>query len=120
MRPTLEQVFGFGTQYTDGTTAPGLPGIFIPESALVPEGGLQGAPDVDAQKLFLIICQKAGVTLNEANRNNNAQDIRVTFTYGSWDAIIDPPGSETVYRRDVFSLIAYQTIAYTQFDPNDV
>jgi hypothetical protein len=120
MRPNLEQVFGFGTVYTDGTTATGQTGIFIPESALVPEGGFPGGPDVDAQQLFLLICLKAGLTLNEANRNNDPENIRVTHTYGSWDAIIDPPGSQTVFRRDVFSLIAYQAIAYTQFDPTEV
>lgn len=120
MRPNFEQVFGFGSGYIDGQTAPGQTGIFIPESALVPEGGFNAGSNIDAQVWYMLLAGKASQTLNEANRNNAAEDIRVTITYGSYDAIIDPPGSQTVYRRDVYSLIAYQSQNFAPFDPNDV
>lgn len=120
MRPTFDTVYGFGSGYIDGVTAPGVAGIFIPENALVPEGGFLQGPNIDAQTFLWLLIQKAAQTLNEANRNNDPLNIRSTLTYGSFDAIIDPPGSENVYRRDVWSAIAYQTQVFTPFDPNAV
>ncbi len=120
MRPTFDDVYGFGSGYTDGTTAPGVPGVFIPESALAPEGGFLQGSNIDAQVWWFLLVQKVSQTLNEANRNNDMTGIRTTVTYGSQDSIIDPPGSESLYRRDVWSIIAYQQLTYTQFDPNDV
>jgi hypothetical protein len=120
MRPSFNDVYGFGSGYIDGTTAPGVAGVFIPENALVPEGGFLEGPDIDPQVWMFLLIQKAGQTLNEANRNNQPADVRSTITYGSFDAIIDPPGSESVYRRDVWSVIAYQEQQFTPFDPNDV
>lgn len=120
MRPTFDDVYGFGSGYTDGTTAPGVSGVFIPESALAPEGGFLQGSNIDAQVWWFLLVQKVSQALNEANRNNDTAGIRTTVTYGSYDSIIDPPGSENEYRRDVWSIIAYQPRVYTQFDPNAV
>lgn len=119
-RPNFDQVFGFGSGYIDGVTAPGQAGIFIPENAIAPEGGFTTGANIDAQVFLILLNQFASQTLNEANRNNAPQDIRSTITYGSYDGIIDPPGSETVYRRDVWSLITYQPQIFAPFDPYDV
>jgi hypothetical protein len=118
MRPNFDQVYGFGSGYIDGLTAPGQSGIFIPESALAPEGGFAQGANIDAQTFFWLLFLKASQTLNEANRNNDSANIKTTLTYGSYDSIIDPPGSQSVYRRDVFSAIAYQNQVYSNFNPN--
>lgn len=120
MRPSFSDVFGTGSGYINGQSAPGQTGIFIPESALIPEGGFDDGFNIDAQQWFWLLFLKASQTLNEANRNNDVSGIVTTLTYGSYDAIIDPPGSQSVYRRDVFSAIAYKPQTYSDFNPQDV
>jgi hypothetical protein len=120
MRPNFETIFGFGAAYLDTGATIDQPGIFIPEFAVAPEGGFEDGTAIDAQQWFWLLFLKASQTLNEANRNNDVAGIVTTLTYGSYDAIIDPPGSTNVYRRDVFSAIAYAQQAYSAFDPQSV
>lgn len=119
-RPDFETVYGFGSGYIATGTAVPEPGIFIPEAALKPEGGFQNGSGIDAQQWFWLLVTQAARTLNEANRNNDVDGIPTTITYGSYDAIIDPPGSTTVYRRDVFSLIGYTEQVYSAFKPESI
>lgn len=120
MRPSVQDVFGFNAQWVSEGQALIGNGLYIPETSLYPEGGYPGNLPADPQKLFMALVLRASRTLNEANRNNNSSGIVTTITYGEYDNIIDPPGSTNVFRRDVFSLIAYQPQSYAQFDPNAV
>lgn len=119
-RPTIQEVYGFNAAWVTAAEPSTGNGLFIAESDLYPEGGYPDALPPDAQKLFWAIVLKVAQRLNEANRNNDTAGIKTTVTYGEYDNIIDPPGSTNVFRRDVFSLIAYQAQQYTPFDPNAV
>lgn len=120
MRPSFEQVYGFQSGWVTSANPPTGNGLFISESDLYPEGGVPGNDGPDAQKVFWQVVLNAARTLNEANRNNDTDGIKTTITYGEYDSIIDPPGSTNVFRRDVFSLIAYQNQQYTGFSPGSV
>ena len=119
-RPEIPDLFGFGSGHIDAATTVQEDGVFIPYSAMFPEGGWPGNIPPDGQQYFLALCQQAFTTLNESNRNNDRQSILVTGTYGEYDSIIDPPGSNEVYRRDVFSIVVYQPQQYENFDIFDV
>jgi hypothetical protein len=120
MRPDFQQVYGFNSGWVLQGAQTNSAGLFISEGDLYPEGGVPGNNGPDAQKVFWALVLKVARTLNEANRNNDTAGIVTTVTYGEYDNIIDPPGSTNVFRRDVFSLIAYQAQAYTPFSPDTV
>lgn len=119
-RPTINEIYGYSSSWVTSANPSIGNGLFIAEDDLWSEGGYPGSLPVDGQKVFWQIVLKVAQQLNEANRNNNAEGIKTTITYGEYDNIIDPPGSNNVFRRDVFSLIAYQSQQYTPFSPDTV
>jgi len=120
MRPSFDDVFGSGSGYIASGTAVPEAGVFIPEGALKSGGVFSAGAAIDAQQWFWLLFIQAARTLNEANRNNDIANIVTTLTYGSYDSIIDPPGSQNVYRRDVFSAIAYDPQPYSSFNPESI
>lgn len=119
-RPTFQELYGFNSGWSTLAAPIGGQGLFIAESDLFPGGGVPGNSGPDAQRIFLAVMIYVSRVLNEANRNNDSEGIRTTITYGEYDSIIDPPGSTNVFRRDVFSVIAYQPQAYQPFSPDTV
>jgi hypothetical protein len=118
-RPTLAQVFGPGTVVLeDGQPVSGTC-LVIPESSL---GGFLStfAPGPDAQVTFAHLLKQVMLTLNESNRGTNVADYVSSVTYGEYDQIFDPPGSNTLVRRDVFSVLFYQSQQPSAFDPNNL
>lgn len=118
MRPGLE-IFGNGAVYLELADAAPEAGLFIPWHTIA-SGDNPPVTAPDAQVALVKILQKADDTLNESNRGTDPEDIVVTISYGEYDVISDPPGSGNTVRRDVFSVLCYQSQPFVPFNAEDL
>lgn len=118
-RPTIQDVFGGTSQVLNVNDTAQEEGLFLPWSSFQYEGSPSQTPP-DAQILFARLLIKVSQMLNESNRNSDRESIVSTVSYAEYDKIFDPPGSQNLTRRDVFSVLFYDEEPATAFDPESL
>lgn len=119
MRPTIQDVFGGSSAVLQTNDSVNEPGLFLPWSSFQYEGSPSQDPP-DAQVLFARLLIKVSQMLNESNRNSDRESIVSTVSYAEYDKIFDPPGSQNLTRRDVFSVLFYDEEPAIAFDPDSL
>lgn len=116
-RPTIQDVFGGSAVVLDTNGSVNEPGLFLPWSSFQYENSPNSNPP-DAQVLFARLLIRVSQMLNESNRNSDRDNVVSTVTYAEYDKIFDPPGSQNLTRRDVFSILFYDDEPAQPFDPD--
>lgn len=109
--PTIEEVFGSGA--TQSATS------FTVQKAPLAEFGLSAGATNRAEGLFFGQVAVAAKNLTEANRAQDRANRHVTVTFANFDVVEDPPGSGQMFRRDIYTVVAYKAQPNTPFDLDD-